>query len=717
LNSTKKLPQEILSILKRKGKLTIRQIASILSLPRNKRSIFKNILKKLQSDGLIKKEGKFYFLDYKMQEMEGYVDLDERGRLVICSKDTNEIITRDFNKEQVKVGDLVRLSVSSGGKSIRVKGFINREMKFVVGRFYTDRYFSFVRPDSKIVKNDIYISHENIGKAKVGDKVVCEILNPEDITFGGSDLEGKIIEVLGKSGDMSAEIKSILVKYGFNTMFPPAVLSEANNIYKTVKIQENRIDLRELDCFTIDPDDAKDFDDAISIKEEPYRQYIIGVHIADVSHYVKEGSAIDREALKRGTSVYLLDTVNPMLPEVLSNGICSLKENEDRLCISVFIKMDKDFEVKEYEIIKSIIKSKKRFTYEEVEDIIKKRKGKFAKDILLLNKIAKKMTKRRIEEGSLDFYSPEVKFFFDKDGKIRDIRIKERLQSMRIVEEMMLLANKCVTEFVVNLSKRFRKNLPFIYRVHDDPDQEKLERVSEFIKQFGFKIDLKNKDDLQQLLKAVENHPAGVVINDLLIRAMAKAIYTPVNIGHYGLGFKNYTHFTSPIRRYPDLVVHRLIELYIKFSKNPKDRKIYEKINSYGKVLKDICKHSSYMEQQAVNAERETTKLKQIEFMSSKVGDSFEGIISGMVEYGMFIELVDYLVEGMVRFRDITDDYYVYDSSNYCAVGTNTGRVFRAGDKVNVILISADIETRKLDFVLVEERKRKNKVRRGSLGG
>ncbi|MGB9697600.1 MAG: ribonuclease R [Ignavibacteria bacterium] len=712
MKSNQKLQQEILSLLKRTKRLTVRQIASILSFPKNKSVMLKDSLRALQRNALIKKEGKFYLLKDRLQVQEGYVDLDERGRLVIRSKDTDEIITRDFDKEQTKVGDIVRLSADSGRKSIRVKEVINREMKFVVGRFYNDKYLSFVSPDSKIIKKDIYIAHENIAQAKAGDKVVCEILNPEDITTGADNLEGKIVEVLGKSGEMSAEIKSVLVKYGFNTLFPRTVLNEANNIYKKASIQNNRLDLRNLVCFTIDPEDAKDFDDAISVIEDSYNHYVIGVHIADVSHYVKEGSSIDREALRRGTSVYLLDTVNPMLPEVLSNGICSLKENEDRLCISVIIKVNEKFEIKEYEITKSIINSKKRFTYEEVEEIIKKKKGKFAKDILLLNKIAREMTKRRIEEGSLDFYSPEVKFFFDKDGKIADIKIKERLQSMRLVEELMLLANKCVTEFVVKLSEKYRKQLPFIYRVHDDPDQEKLERVSEFIRQFGFKADLKNKDAVQLLLKNVENHPAGVIINDLLIRAMAKAKYTPVNIGHYGLGFKNYTHFTSPIRRYPDLVVHRLIELYLKFSQTPKDKKVLEKISSYRKVLKDICKHSSFMEQQAVSAERETTKLKQIEFMSSKVGNSFEGIISGMVEYGMFVELIDYLVEGMIRFRDVTDDYYIYDSANYCAVGTKTGRIFRAGDKVRVILVSADIETRKLDFVLADEKKRKSKLRK-----
>lgn len=706
------LQKEILSLLKSTGKLTIQQISNILALSKRGRSILKDNLKVLQKNSLIKKEGKFYFVKDKFIVQEGYVDLDERGRLVIRTRDTNEIITRDFDKEKVQVGDIVRFSLSPGGKSIRVKEVINREMKFVVGRFYNDKYLSFVSPDSKIIRRDIYIPLRNIGQARAGDKVVCEILNPEVITTGVDNLEGKIVEVLGKSGEISAEIRSVLVKYGFNTLFPPDVLNEANNIYRKASLQDNRLDLRDLVCFTIDPEDAKDFDDAVSVIEESYNQYVIGIHISDVSHYVKENSAIDREALRRGTSVYLLDTVNPMLPEVLSNGICSLKENEDRLCVSVIIKMDKKFEVKEYEITKSIINSKKRFTYEEVEEIIKKKRGKFAKDILLLNKIARRMTKRRVEEGSLDFYSPEVKFFFDEEGKIRDIKVKERLQSMRLIEELMLLANKCVTEFVVNLSEKYRKHLPFIYRVHDDPDQEKLERVSEFIRQFGFKVDLKNKDALQSLLKTVENHPAGAIINDLLIRAMAKAKYTPVNIGHYGLGFKNYTHFTSPIRRYPDLVVHRLIELYLKFLRAPKDKKILEKISSYGKGLKDICKHSSFMEQQAISAERETTKLKQIEFMSSKVGNLFEGIISGMVEYGMFVELIDYLVEGMVRFRDVSDDYYIYDSANYCAIGTKTGRVFKAGDKVRVILVSADIETRKLDFVLADEKKLKSRLKR-----
>lgn len=582
----------------------------------------------------------------------------------------------------------------------------------VTGRFEKNKYFGYVVPDSKIIKNDIFISKKNYFNAKEGDKVVCELINydPED---NNKEPEGRIIEVLGKAGNVGTEISAIARKYNLEKKFPEDVNNEAVNLAKewnnsstlVPKLSfgtqdiDSRKDIRDKICFTIDPEDAKDYDDAVSIEKIESGGYILGVHIADVSFFVKENSPLDVEALKRGTSVYLLNNVIPMLPESLSNDICSLKPDQDRFTFSVDIELSKNYSVKGYKIYKSVINSKRRFTYEEVQDIIDYKKGDFKKELVLMDKIAKHFYKKRMKEGSIDFESREVKFDYDEDGKITGVKVKERLDSMRMIEEFMLLANKCVTEFVTELSEKYKQDLPFVYRVHEEPDVEKLNDLSAFVEQFGYKLHIDDKDSIKTLLESIKGKPEEYLINDLLIRSMAKAVYDEKNIGHYGLGFDDYTHFTSPIRRYPDLIVHRILKEYLQFTENKNIN--FKKINLYKKRLPEICKQSSANEQNAVYAEREIIKLKQIEYLSSRLGDEFNGIISGMVHYGMFVEIIEIAVEGLVRFRDLEDDYYEYFDKKHMAIGARRGKTYRIGQKVVVKILATDTETKKIDFLLV----------------
>lgn len=572
-------------------------------------------------------------------------------------------------------------------------------MKFITGRFEGDKHAGIVIPDSKVIKRDVYISEENINGAKFGDKVLCKLINFKDQLNERSELFGRIDDVIGTAGELTTEIKAVFGKYNLNEDFPPKVIEETEKLSYNQDL-ENRLDLRKKKCFTIDPADAKDFDDALSIEKLKNGNYLVGVHIADVSHYVRENTTLDKEALKRGTSVYLVDTVVPMLPEVLSNNICSLRPDEDRLTFSVMIEITEEGDIQKFEIKKSIINSKKRFTYQEAQDIIDKKKGPLQKEVLQLYKISKNLTSRRMKEGSLNFETKEVKFTFTKTGKVKDIVIKERLDSMRLIEEFMLLANKCVTQYVTRRQKKEKRQLPFIYRVHDLPDQQKLKDLSEFIIQFGYKIKLKSpipdKESLKKLLDEIKGKPEEYVINDLLIRAMAKAIYTDKNIGHYGLGFEDYTHFTSPIRRYPDLLVHRILYDYLTESN------LQNRINHYRNILPEICKHCSLQEQNAVNAEREVIKIRQIEYINRHPNKVFNGIISGLIERGMFIEINDILIEGMVRYKDIEDDYYEYDQKNHCAIGRRTKKVYHAGQNVKVRILKTNMENKKIDFELID---------------
>ncbi|MBK8380557.1 MAG: ribonuclease R [Ignavibacteria bacterium] len=714
------LQSEILACLKKSPETSfkVNSILKILNLKPGQKISMKKEITILTNRNEIIKEGKYYRTntDFNMkknnnsghrtgssrQNISGEIDFGKDGRIVVKQTNGSDKSQRtykisDNSSYRLTVGDKVIFTLikSPEGHTAKIEKVVDHKRLFISGKFENHGSYGIVFPDSRETKREILISPEAFGNAGNGDKVYLEIINPEDLKDENSDLRGEVTEVLGKSGDRLTEEKSIIRKFNLVKEFPREVENEAEKASIDVNLDE-RVDLRDKTIFTIDPIDAKDFDDAVSVEILEDGTYMLGVHIADVSHYVKEGSALDKEALKRATSVYLVKNVVPMIPEKLSNDICSLKPGEDRLTFSVFIKLSKRCAVKSYEIKKSVIRSKRRFTYEEAQEIIETKKGDFAEELLLMYKLSKSITLKRLKEESLDFDSNEVKFVFDSNGNVDDIVVKQRLDSMRLIEEFMLLANKCATIFVNDLSKKIKIKLPFIYRVHDIPNKDKMKELAEFVKQFGYTINIEEKNSLRKLLTAIEGKPEEFIINNLLIRSMAKAIYTEKNIGHYGLGFKDYSHFTSPIRRYPDLLVHRILYDYIYNEKN-----IIKRAEHYKNIIPPAGKQSSIMEQNAEQAERESIKLFQGEYINKHIGEEYEGIISGMMQYGMFVEIMDILVEGMIRFRDIEDDYYDYDEKNHIARGRRRGRTFRAGQKVKIKVVRVNKETKKIDFNLV----------------
>ncbi len=680
----------------------------------SERPELREALNELVLTGEIKKDGKYFSIPIEDNTfLTGDVIISDDGRIAVHYHDKDGKSVRLDVKlkrgQKISAGDKVEFRKSFKGKTgseyARVLKVINLDSYYVTGFFDPKKSFAKVNVDSRKIRQDVYVNVKDFNGAVYGDKVVCEIINVEDIEDGINDLQAKVVEVLGKAGDTLVEVASVMKKYRLDEKFESDVVDETTVIFREYRekssadiLVNGRMDLRDLTLFTIDPDDAKDFDDAVSI-EKLSSGYKVGVHIADVSYFVKEGSSVDVEAFRRATSVYFPGKVVPMLPEILSNDLCSLKPDVERLAFTVFIDLNENYSVRSYDLTKSLIKSKRRFTYEEVQKIIDSKKGDFLDEILLLSHVAKALTEKRINEGSIDFDSREVTFDIDDKGLIKSIGIKQRLDSMRLIEEFMLLANRCVTEFVSKLEKDMRRELPFVFRVHDLPDGEKLQNLSEFIRQFGYRANLKDKKEIKKLLEEVKDKPEEFIINDLMIRSMAKAVYTNENIGHYGLGFPDYTHFTSPIRRYPDLIVHRLLNTYNDFLKRRTDK---PDINSrYLSALSEICKHCSVQEQNAVSAEREVRKILQVEFIKDKVGQEFGAIISGISRFGLFVEVDEYMIEGMVRYRDIPGDYYEYDERNHCAVGARKRKSYRAGQRLKVKLIQTNTETRKIDFVIV----------------
>lgn len=573
---------------------------------------------------------------------------------------------------------------------------IKRSNKLLIGVVEKNKNIFFVVPDDSRIRRDVFIPPGKTLGARPGNKVTFVI---EDWKYIHQNPEGRIIEIIGKAGEIKAEILSVIHQYHLPLTFPNNIITEAENVSEEIptRVIKERLDFRDEACFTIDPEDAKDFDDAISLKEVNASTYELGVHIADVSHYVSVGTKLDNEAFLRGTSVYLANDVIPMLPEVLSNGICSLKPNRDRLAFSVFITITKQGKIIDYKLAKTVINNKRRFSYEDVQEILESGVGDFADTLLKMHKLSQTLLKNRLKEGSIDFESTEVKFKFDKHGNpIRIIR-KERLDAHRLVEDFMLLANKVVAEHVKSGGKSSKK--PFIYRIHDRPDPDKIKELADFVSQFGYALekgDGMTSKKLQKLLDSCRGKEEEAVINEIAIRSMAKAIYSEKNIGHFGLGFKHYTHFTSPIRRYPDLVVHRLLAEYLT---EPASKKVKE---SHARKIEEICVQSSVRERLAIEAERTSVKVMQVEFMKRHVGDEFRAIISGITKFGLFIEIMDLLVEGLVHIRDLEDDYYVFDEKNYTYIGRRTKKRYRLGDKVNVQVVRVSSIDRQIDFRIID---------------
>jgi ribonuclease R len=571
---------------------------------------------------------------------------------------------------------------------------VRRARSTIVGTLRRTEHLAFVVPDDERISRDIYLGEKNLRGAQPGDKVVVSLLPWDDPALNP---EGTVTEVLGPSGDPRVEVMGAAHAFGLPLDFPPEVTREAEMISGTIGAEEirRREDFRNTVCVTIDPEDAKDFDDAVSCEPLGNGMFRIGVHIADVSHYVRPGTALDREAYARGTSVYLVNQVVPMLPERLSGDLCSLRPDVDRLTYTVVMDVNENGTVEHYRITPSVIHSARRFTYEEAQEVLLRERGDHADVLLPLLRLSRILLRRRRKNGSIDFDTPEAKFVFDAQGLPLGIRAKQRLDAHRLIEECMLLANKTVARHAGG-HRPDRPALPFIYRVHDAPDPSRIADLARFVKQFGYSLDPiggVTARALQALLDSVRGSEVENVINEVALRSMAKAVYAERNIGHYGLGFRMYTHFTSPIRRYPDLVVHRLLKEYAG-DVTPELRE------ELARALPAVCRQSSERERTAMEAERASIKVMQVEYMKRHLGDVFDGVITGVTAYGMFVEINELLVEGLIRVRDLEDDYYLFDERHYALRGRSTGKIHRLGDLVRVRVVAVHPEERSVDFVL-----------------
>jgi len=634
----------------------------------------------------------------KKQFITGKVDLKKTGKAyVISDEGGDDIFIASNNAGHALHEDRVKVFIFPKRKNHKTEGeiveIISRTKDTYVGVLELNKSFGFVIADSQNMPYDIFIQPQHLNQAKNGEKVLVRIVDWPD---HANNPFGEIVEVLGMPGNNDVEMKSILADNNFPLSFSPEVEREAAGIETTVGKEElrQRKDFRDTFTLTIDPYDAKDFDDAVSLKKLDDETWEVGVHIADVSHFVQPGSLLDKEAFQRGTSIYLVDRVIPMLPEKLSNNVCSLRPDEEKLTFSAVFKMNRKAEVTDRWFGKTIIKSDRRFTYEEAQEIIETKKGDFNEEIQVLHALATLLRKKRFNNGSINFHSEEIKFRLDETGKPIETYIKEQKEANHLIEEFMLLANKHVAEFI-GKPEPGKKLKTFVYRIHDEPNPEKLNTFVQFLKKLGYSLNVSSRESLaasyNSLFEKIHGRGEETMIETIAVRTMAKAEYSTENIGHYGLAFPFYSHFTSPIRRYPDLMVHRLLQRYLEGGSSA-NREVYE----------EMCKHSSEMERRAVQAERDSVKYKQVEFMLDKQGKVFDGNISGVSKWGIFVELAISKSEGLIRFTDLDDDFYYLDEDNYRIIGRKGGKIYRLGDEVKVLVKNVNLEQRKLDFQLIE---------------
>jgi ribonuclease R len=635
----------------------------------------------------------------KKQYITGKVDMKSTGKAYVLPDEGGEdIFIASNNTYKALHDDKVKVLIFPRRSGHKPEGEIvevlQRAKTDFVGVISISKKFGFLVPDSATMPVDIFVPAEGLGKAQNGDKVVVRLTDwPEH----SKNPFGEVVHVLGKPGDNDVEMLSILAGHNYPLAFPPEVEKEVSNIHDGITPAEiaRRRDFRQVFTITIDPVDAKDFDDAISLRRLNNGNWEVGVHIADVSFYVPEGSATDHEARERGTSVYLVDRTIPMLPEKLSNNICSLRPNEDKLCFSTVFEMNEEANVLSKWIGRTVIRSCRRYAYEEVQAMIEGQAGDYNEQIILLHNLASKLREKRMKEGSINFRTEEVKFVLDANGKPIDTYVKVQQESHMLIEDFMLLANRTVAEEIGKPAPK-KKPKTFVYRIHDEPNPEKLNTFLQFIGKLGYSMNISTRKKLvesyNQLFKAVDGRGEKNLIETIAVRTMAKAEYSTQNIGHYGLAFDYYTHFTSPIRRYPDLMVHRLLDRYLFQQKTSVSQESFE----------PICQHASEMERRAAEMERDSVKFKQAEYLADKVGKLFEGLISGVSKWGIFVELKNSKCEGMVRYTDMPGDYYYLDEDNYRVVGQGTGRVYRLGDPVSIRVKKVDIIRKKMDFVLVD---------------
>ena len=682
--------------------MKFKDIVGLLQVPRAAKNDLKNILDQMISKGIIilDNQGKYRTPsdDMKVGTFSG----TQRGfGFVIIEGEEDIFIPGEATKGALH-GDKVTVIISEEQTGRRKEGaiasIVERGKSEIVGTFEKSKNFGFVVPDNQKFAKDIFIPKEFTKGAVNGHKVVVKITNYGSVS---TSPEGKVVEILGHVNDPGVDIMSVIKAYDLPVEFPEEVMRSLGKVPEEIDPEElaNRMDIRELTTVTIDGEDAKDLDDAITItKEEDI--YHLGVHIADVTHYVKEGTPLDKEALKRGTSVYLVDRVIPMLPHKLSNGICSLNPDVDRLALSCFMDIDSKGTVIGHKIAETVIKSDRRMTYTNVAKIVEERDEETCKEyeglvpmFLLMQELADILRERRHKRGSINFDFPESKIIVDKKGKPLEIKPYERNKATKIIEEFMLIANETIAE------DYFWQELPFVYRTHDNPDDEKIKKLAIFINNFGYSIKIGQEEihpkELQKLLIKVEDTPEEALISRLTLRSMKQAKYTVANTGHFGLSAKYYCHFTSPIRRYPDLQIHRIIKENLSGKLNEK------RVQHYEKILFEVSNHSSQTERRADESEREVEKLKKVEYMMTHIGETFEGVISGITSWGMYVELPN-SVEGMIRVSDMKDDYYIYDEEHYQMIGEHTKKVYKLGQKVMVEVVNADKVLRTIDFAFVE---------------